>query len=246
MEPTSSISEKSSNSRCKLRRSKSDNRMKERNEYLPEDRKRSDSSSRHGSTNSVSSCSDVVSSRRRVGSTASAAMDALRGSEGGAQESSTARSMYSPSGSKRELDTVLVRADSLNSIGSDNSDSGFRLETRTHDANKSLRGDNAAKLLSTIAGLKVQSMPFSALLSSLLLNSTLLCIGLPIPVPINSIPYSLSSIIFISTTHVCGSDAQQIARQKLYSRSILNTFLLYSPFSVLCSLCLPNSISRLE
>ena len=192
MEPTSSISEKSSNSRCKLRKSKSDSRMKERNEYLPEDRKRSDSSSRHGSTKSVSSCSDVVSARRRIGSTASAAMDALRGSEGGAEESSTARSMYSPSGSKRELDTVLVRADSLNSIGSDNSDSGFRLETRTHDANKSLRGDNAAKLLSTIAGLKVQYMPFSALLSSALLHSGL--VSSAIHWSSNSCSYQLHSV----------------------------------------------------
>jgi hypothetical protein len=154
MDQTCNTSEKSTNSRCKLRRSKSDNRMKERNEYLPEDRSRSRSSStsRHTSTNSVSSCSEVVSARGRGGSFTSAAMDALQSSETFA---STAHSMHSSNGSKRDMDMVLVRADSLTSIGSDNSDSGFRLETRTHDANNSLRGDNAAKLLSTIAGLKV-------------------------------------------------------------------------------------------
>jgi hypothetical protein len=68
------------------------------------------------------------------------------------------------------MDMVLVRADSLTSIGSDNSDSGFRLETRTHDANNSLRGDNAAKLLSTIAGLKVRSVPIFFLLLTALLS----------------------------------------------------------------------------
>jgi hypothetical protein len=169
MDQTCNTSEKSTNSRCKLRRSKSDNRMKERNEYLPEDRSRSRSSSasRHTSTNSVSSCSEVVSARGRGGSFTSAAMDALQSSEAFA---STAHSMHSSNGSKRDMDMVLVRADSLTSIGSDNSDSGFRLETRTHDANNSLRGDNAAKLLSTIAGLKVRSVPIFFLLLTALLS----------------------------------------------------------------------------
>lgn len=95
-------------------------------------------------------------------------LDALLPRGPGDTEDDTICSHHSWNASKGE-----VHRDSNASIKSDGSD-GFRADDNHHDANRSLRGDDASALLATIASLKVATIN-NAVLHYVIINYPMLC-----------------------------------------------------------------------
>lgn len=87
---------------------------------------------------------------------------------GDTEDEGTICSHHSWNASKGE-----VHRDSNTSIKSDGSD-GFRADDNHHDANRSLRGDDASALLATIASLKVTTIN-NAVLYYVIINYPKLC-----------------------------------------------------------------------
>ena len=168
-------------SKCRLRRSKSDNRMKDKNgvrgpsldSIKSSDRDRDKDRDRVLSADSCTS-TRLLSMFSNTSVTSStpvthpddtskllekcSACVTLNALHGGEEIEETVVSQRSSNGSRRDLDTNLSRGDSVTSVGSDLSDIGYRLDGRNHEDNKDLDGDCAAKLLAMIAAVKVQSL----------------------------------------------------------------------------------------